>query len=147
LGFCALFKETGERQKLHISTENIICGDYLTPKKQEEVMTKRILSVLLSITLILSSFATVGFAQVETKLGFGIETVEGDVVRVPVTLTSLPESLDKLSSLTVNYKYDDSKLSYSGVEQGLLGVSSDNAVDGRVSWYQANSEITSVEAI
>ena len=108
-------------------------------------MTKRILSVLLSITLILSSFATVGFAQVETKLGFGIETVEGDVVRVPVTLTSLPESLDKLSSLTVNYKYDDSKLSYSGVEQGLLGVSSDNAVDGRVSWYQANSEITSVD--
>ena len=108
-------------------------------------MTKRILSVLLSITLILSSFATVGFAQVETKLGFGIETVDGDVVRVPVTLTSLPESLDKLSSLTVNYKYDDSKLSYSGVEQGLLGVSSDNAVDGRVSWYRANSEITSVD--
>lgn len=108
-------------------------------------MTKRILSVLLSITLILSSFVTVGFAAGETKIGFGVETVDGDVVRVPVTLTSLPESLDKLSSLTVNYEYDDSKLSYSGVEQGLLGVSSDNAVDGRVSWYQANSEITSVD--
>lgn len=108
-------------------------------------MTKRILSVLLSITLILSSFVTVGFAEVETKIGFGAETVEGDVVRVPVTLTSLPESLDKLSSLTVNYDYDSSKISYSGVEQGLLAVSSDNAVDGRVSWYQANSSITSVD--
>ena len=108
-------------------------------------MTKRILSVLLSITLILSSFVTVGFAAVETKIGFGVETVDGDVVRVPVTLTSLPESLDKLSTLTVNYKYDDSKLSYSGVERGLLGVSSDKAVDGRVSWYQENSEITSVD--
>ncbi len=50
-------------------------------------MTKRIFLVLLSITLILSCFITVGFAAVETKIGFEKESVESDVIFVDIAKT------------------------------------------------------------
>lgn len=50
-------------------------------------MTKRILSVLLSITLILSSFVTVGFATAETKTAFKGESAQSNVAFVDIAKT------------------------------------------------------------
>ena len=98
-------------------------------------MTKRIISVLLSILMILSSMPLAAFAAEEPVLSFGEAVVSGDEVKVPVELSGLPVELVDLSAFTMKYTYTADKLMYVNTESAALTIDEDHHREGSVSWY------------
>lgn len=97
-------------------------------------MTKKLLSILLCVTMILTSFVTISFADSTTaSLAFQQVEISGDTVKLPVVLTG-NTGLDKISSLTMDYSYDNTKLTYEGIEDGRMTFSAATCTDGKISW-------------
>ena len=104
-------------------------------------MTKRIISILLSVLMIFSTFPVGVFAQEDIELSLGTALVEGADVKVPVTLNKLPDDFDKLASVYMEYSYDSDVLTYVGTENAAIALIDGQSRDGGISWFDSNSSV------
>ena len=104
-------------------------------------MTKRIISVLLSVLMIFSTFPAGVFAQEDIELNLGTALVEGADVKVPVTLNKMPDNFDKLASVYMEYSYDNDVLTYVGTEDAAIALTESQSRDGGISWFDSNSDV------
>ncbi|MBQ7901515.1 MAG: hypothetical protein IJ365_06085, partial [Clostridia bacterium] len=108
-------------------------------------MTKKIISILLSVLMIFSAMPIGVFADTSVELSLGTAQIDGADIKVPVTLSALPEGFGNLASLTMEYAYDEDVLTYAGVESAALELSDGQYDDGSISWFNSSSDITSVD--
>ncbi len=111
-------------------------------------MTKKLLSILLCVTMILTSFVTVGLADDPARISF-LKTVtsEGTIVTVPVAVGGTI-NLDNISAFTATFSYDEKVLEFIGIESGKMEIdgSDDKIVNSGVpgklsiSWLASASE-------
>ena len=96
-------------------------------------MSKKILSIILSIVMILSAVSFTAFAAADSAIIFGEAAYTKTTVKVPVVLDSYAGS--DIASFTMNYSYPTDKLAYAGAEAGVLPVDSSYATANKISWY------------
>lgn len=111
-------------------------------------MTKKLLSILLCVTMILTSFVTVGFADDSgpariSFVGTPVTSFDDYTVTVPVAVGGTI-NLDNISQFTATYSYDQNLLKFTGVESGKMTIDDSFVNIGvpgrlRVSWF-ANKE-------
>ena len=84
-------------------------------------MTKKLLSILLCVTMILTSFVTVGFADEPARISFErpVVSFEDGTVTIPVAVGGTI-NLDKISSFTATYNYDPEKLTFNSIVSGKM---------------------------
>lgn len=96
-------------------------------------------SVLLSALLISCMMMTTCFASSQLKINDVTASTNSDI-EVPVVLTELPEDISDISAVTVRYEYDKTKLSYAGIEGGVL--TDPVGTDGNAGWYNGKTDGT-----
>ncbi len=110
-------------------------------------MTKKIISILLSVLMIFSTFPMGVFALEDVELNLGTALINGAEVKVPVTLNKLPDNFDKLASLYMEYAYDSNVLTYEGVEAGAITLTDTMSRDGAISWFDSSSNVVADDTI
>ena len=110
-------------------------------------MMRKIISIMLSIAMILSTITLPAYAAENPTVTFGDAVITDEQVKVPVVLNVLPDEWDGLGAFTIRYTYSADKLEYVDTESGAIVLEDTQKKAGSVSWYsgEAVTGITDTE--